>query len=110
MTAVALDENAFEQASSSYTESLQIARGVGTDRDTAYCLAGLASAAAGAGDTENAARTCGVVEAIETRIGARLLETERRRYERALGHLDRRPVEEGGKLGLDAAVSLATNS
>jgi predicted ATPase len=104
---VLLDEKAFEEATAHYRESLQLAHELGSNRDTAYCLAGLASAAAGAGDPANAARLWGAVEAIETRIHVRLRETERRRYERALDRLDPELVEEGSKLTPDAALSLA---
>jgi predicted ATPase len=107
---VLLDQKAFEEATSYYAESLQISRELGSDRDTAYCLAGLASATAGAGAGDNAARLWGAVEAIETRIGVRLRETDRGRYERALGQLNQGLVAEGRKLDLEAAVSLALES
>jgi predicted ATPase/DNA-binding SARP family transcriptional activator len=107
---IMLDEKAFAEAASYYAEGLEIARELGSDRDSAYCLAGFASAAAGAGAADTAARLWGAVEAIETRIQVRLLHTERRRYEEALGELDERLVEEGRKLELDAAVSLALDA
>jgi predicted ATPase len=104
---VLLDEEAFEDATSYYAEALELARVLGSDRDTAYCLAGLATVAAGADARDKAGRLWGAVEAIEDRIQVRLLEADRARYERALGELDPQLIEEGRKLDLDAAVSLA---
>jgi predicted ATPase/DNA-binding SARP family transcriptional activator len=104
---VFLDERAFDDATSSYLEALHIAQEMGSHRDSAYCLGGLASAAAGAGAADTAARLWGAVESIESTIGVRMLSSERGRYERALGNLDPSLVEEGHALSVDEAVALA---
>jgi tetratricopeptide (TPR) repeat protein len=77
---LALDQRDFVRAARLYRESLEAARTFDAERLEAYCLAGLAAAAAGTGDRSRAACLWGAVEMIEETISTPLVDDERRRY------------------------------
>ena len=108
----ALDRRDPVGAARLYRESLEIGRPLRDDLQTAYCLAGLAAVAAEQGRRDVAALLWGFVRAGEERSGDRLHETERARYGRVLGELERLQATAadfalGRALTLDEAVELA---
>ncbi|HEU0336470.1 MAG TPA: adenylate/guanylate cyclase domain-containing protein [Gaiellaceae bacterium] len=108
----ALDRRDPAGAARLYRDSLEIGRPLRDDLQTAYCLAGLAAVAAQQGRRDIAALLWGFVRASEESSGDRLHETERARYGRVLGELERTPATAsefalGRELTLAEAVELA---
>jgi predicted ATPase/DNA-binding SARP family transcriptional activator len=85
----ALQRRDLGEASRLYRESLEIGLQIKDDLQTAYCLAGLAAVDAQRGRRGLAARLWGSVNSYERTSGTHLHETERLRYERLLGDLER---------------------
>ena len=105
---VALDHRNVVEAARLYRESLEIGRHLSDDLQTAYSLAGLAAVGAERGRRDIAARLWGCVRTFEETSGARLLGTERNRYERVLGEFEQAPDFTRGKsMTLDEAVEYA---
>ncbi|MDQ4081441.1 MAG: tetratricopeptide repeat protein, partial [Actinomycetota bacterium] len=112
---LALDQRALPTAARLYRESLGLYRTLADERGVAYCLAGLAASAATQSDAHTAALLWGALEELEERIGARLMEDERGRYEACLAAASRELASEtydetlaaGRALSLDDAVRLA---
>jgi predicted ATPase/class 3 adenylate cyclase/Flp pilus assembly protein TadD len=105
-----LDDGDFDQAEALYSQTLEHAHRIGQQWSIAMCLAGLASAAAGLGDDERAARLWGSVEAIEQHERIHFFADERPRYERFVQPCcERNPeaVEQGRTTPLGAAVAYA---
>jgi hypothetical protein len=89
----ALDRRDIVEAVRLYRESLEIGRQLKDDLQTAYCLAGLAAAAAASGRRDVAARLWGCVRRLEEVLGERLHEAVSGRYERLLAELEHDPAE-----------------
>jgi predicted ATPase/class 3 adenylate cyclase len=85
----ALDRQDASEAARLYRESLEIGLQLHDEMQTAYCLAGLAAVGAQRGRLAHAARLWGSVTAFERTSGTPLNETERQRYEKVLGELER---------------------
>jgi len=104
---LALDRGDFAKAAALYQETIDLERkhgGSQGSRGLAYCLAGLASALAERGRTEDAAKLWGAVCAAEDALGFRMLSFERRRYEQRLAQLETTPSwREGNALTLEEA-------
>jgi len=103
---LALDRRDFGTAIGLYRASMET---TATDRARlgAYCLAGIASALAGSGSDEQAARLWGAVCAAEQSSGFRMLAAERRRYEAHLSRLEQTVAwDEGRELSLEEAAAL----
>jgi predicted ATPase len=83
-----LDRADADRAEERYRDALTIAHELDDDRDSVYCLAGLASAAALRGDTATAGRLWAIAERLERRVGQGMLAAERVRYERLLAPLE----------------------
>jgi predicted ATPase/DNA-binding SARP family transcriptional activator len=78
---VALAQNDLDRAGASYCESLRLCSQLDFVRGPAYCVAGLAAAAARAGDTQRAGELWGAVETLERDLGFPILPHEKARYE-----------------------------
>jgi predicted ATPase len=85
---LALDRQNTAEATRLYRESLEIGRQLNDDLQTAYSLAGIAAVGATRGRRDVAARLWGSVRSFEETSGTRLHETERAKYERALGAIE----------------------
>ncbi len=85
---LALDRHNTAEAARLYRESLEIGHQLKDDLQTAYSLAGIAAAGATRGRRDVAARLWGSVRRFEETSGTRLHQTERARYERALGAIE----------------------
>jgi predicted ATPase/class 3 adenylate cyclase len=99
-----LDRGDLGRAGSFYRDSLRMTMLAGVARNIAYCVAGLAAVAAGAGDGVRAAQLWASLEAAEESLSFRITLDERKRYERLLAGV---PSWEGPALDLDAAARLA---
>jgi ATP/maltotriose-dependent transcriptional regulator MalT len=94
---VALDQHDPRAAAAHYRKALAICLEQQDERSQAYCLAGLASVAAIDGDLHTAGRLWSAAEAIETRIGLRMLAKERMRYEHLIAGLHGDAAFESGR-------------
>jgi tetratricopeptide (TPR) repeat protein len=79
---IALARNNTDVAVASYQETLRLCREFGFVRGPAYCVAGLAAAAASAGDTQRAGELWGAVETLERELGFPVLPHEKARYQK----------------------------
>lgn len=109
---LALERQDFDEAARLYRESLEIGHQLKDDLQTAYCLAGLAAVATQRGRPHLAGRLWGGVIGFERASGTQLHNTERLRYQRLVGDVDRRSeisaaFEEGTAMTLDEAVEYA---
>ena len=113
---LALDQRALPRAVHLYRESLGLYRTLADERGVAYCLAGLAASAAMQSEARTAVLLWGALEELEERVGARLMEDERARYEACLvaapaelGAMYGETLAAGRALSLEDAVRLAEN-
>jgi hypothetical protein len=67
-----------------FAESLALCRALGSQRCIAFCLAGLAGVAGGAGQPEQAARLFGAVEALLEAVDGHMWPADRADYERSV--------------------------
>jgi predicted ATPase/DNA-binding SARP family transcriptional activator len=112
---VALDGRALGRARMRYAEAASIASRIGHDHLLAYCLAGLAAAAALGKDAEASGRLWGALGALEKSSGGWISEGERARYEKLVtrkaaqepGAFER-GLAEGYTLTSEQALNLAT--
>jgi predicted ATPase/DNA-binding SARP family transcriptional activator len=79
---VALERNDPAAAAASYQETLRLCKDFGFVRGPAYCAAGLAAAAASAGNTHRAGELWGGVERLERELGFPVLPHDKARYEK----------------------------
>lgn len=79
-----LDAGKPRHAEGRYREALEICLELEDERSQAYCLAGLAAAASLREEIKTAGCLWAAAEAIEQRLGLRMLSKERARYERRL--------------------------
>jgi predicted ATPase/class 3 adenylate cyclase len=112
---LALDYEDASEAARLYRESLEIGLQLKDELQVAYCLAGLAAVDAQQGRLERAARIWGSVVTFERTSGTPLNDSERQRYERILGDVERGPESaddfaEGSAMTLDEAVEYALAS
>ncbi len=112
--ALALRASDALEATNIYLELLVTASAGGFKRVIAYGFAGLAAAASLRGDVAGSGRLWGAVETMEEELGFRLVEAERRRYERLIrGVSDAHPesfakaFHDGRSLTLDEAMEYA---
>jgi tetratricopeptide (TPR) repeat protein len=108
----ALDQRDTQRAGDRYREALAIAVDLDAKRDVAYCLAGLACAAALSGDLSGAGTLWAAAELFEDAYGSRMIAFERARYERLLVEVAGARAfvaayERGRELTLDRALELA---
>jgi predicted ATPase/class 3 adenylate cyclase len=108
----ALERRDFDEAARLYRESLEIGHQLNDDLQTAYCLAGLAAVGAQRGRLSLAGRLWGGVVGFERTSGTRLHDTERLRYQRLVGEVERKSemsaaFGQGAAMTLDEAVEYA---
>lgn len=96
LAVVALARGDPERAERHYREVLDLISGFGDERNEIYTVAGFACVAALRGDLHSAGRLWGVAEAAETRLGMRMLASERPRYERLLNPLQNHQAFQAG--------------
>jgi tetratricopeptide (TPR) repeat protein len=102
---LALDQSDHERARRRYHEALSAAVDVGDESLPHYCLAGQACIAALQGDARNAGRLWAAAEAIEDRVGARMVAPVRKRYERILAPLSEDQLfQQGQEAGRDVPL------
>jgi predicted ATPase/class 3 adenylate cyclase len=111
----ALDRRNASEAERFYRESLEIGLQLRDEQQMVYCVAGLAAVGAQRGRLDQAARLWGSVVAFERKSGASLHDTERQRYERVLGALERdahtsHHFADGTAMEIDEAVEYALAS
>jgi predicted ATPase/class 3 adenylate cyclase len=94
---LALDAGDDAAAEQHYRNALALCSELGDERSQVYCLAGLACVAAVRGDMRTAGRLWGAAEAVEERLGLRMLAKERKRYERVLDAHAGQPAFQAGR-------------
>ena len=99
----AVDLGDLSRARASFERSARLSLELRNRTGVAYCVAGLASVAAKAGEPETAARLWHAVEAFEAEQQVPLMPEERVRYERLLEGI---PRDGGDALSLDEALEL----
>lgn len=108
---VRLEQGDLSEANRLYRDSLAQTWSTGYVYGTAYCLGGLAAAAAAAGDVETAGRLWSAVTQYEEERGGRLNRSNRERYQRRLKAVDAATlataVEHGRSMTFDDAVEYA---
>jgi predicted ATPase/DNA-binding SARP family transcriptional activator len=108
---VRLEQGDLSEANRLYRDSLAQTWSTGYVYGTAYCLGGLAAAAAAAGDVATAGRLWSAVTQYEEKRGGRLNRSNRERYERRLKALDAATlataVEHGRTMSFDDVVEYA---
>ncbi len=114
---IALEQEDVDYAERSYRELIDVSSRLGSERLTAYALAGLSVAAAIGGRPQRAGVLWGALEPLERHHDSRILATERARFERLLrSRVDRDSpefvagLELGRMLGTEAAVAYAVGS
>jgi predicted ATPase len=105
---IALAQGDHQQAERHSREALEVVTGFDDERNELYCIAQLACVAALRGDTHSAGRLWAVAEAVENRLGMRMLAVERARYERIITPLhDDQAFQAGYQAGRDIGLAEA---
>jgi predicted ATPase/DNA-binding transcriptional LysR family regulator len=104
---VALERGELERALALYLEALELVPELHWSREIAYCLAGIAAAAAQGEERQTAARLWGAALRLTDEVDVGIVSEDRARYERMLGELEAADVLAGQELTTAEAIDLA---